>query len=747
MKLDLITLPLDPVDLAALRSTKARAFADYLSLAGRDVFAQLVRLGRVSHNGDEVVVLNVSAERPQKPAHDIRKVEPLAVTFAVEDSRFPEVLSLRTDFPKVPHLLLRDAELPRSLCLYDQPYETVRLQWTPANFLSRIRYWLAMTAKGRLHAEDQPLEPLVVGCGIHLVLPSDFDPATYLTKPRLMDVFISAMNNEIPTFKALWHTGQLAANVKHIAAVYSCLPQTHGIISRQPQNLFDLDAICKVAGLNLIDNLTKTIQEWQRTRPTPGVLDTHLVIILLLPKKRHEEGPTENIDTQAFLTGKTIREIGIALGAMENLNGQIAYVMNVKPPTEEVTKKISTLILHVNHALNPTVAAVLNDCTPNDMRIVGIGMGTLGAQTFNNLVRSGFGRWTLVDDDTFLPHNCARHYLSALATGMNKAEAMTAIANTICEGSQVATAIPANVLTPGKHSETVKKAVQESALVLDFSASVAVARHLANENTLPRAMCAYMTPTGDGAIIAAEDVDRNVRLDWLEMLHYRSILSEKCIRESLRPRDGRYRYGNSCRDISVQLAQDDAAMWAAVVSRSIKQLAPTKKAVLEIYTRKPDGTTAVVRPQVTAPTRLALCEWTVCFDQWLLTKLARFRRQRLPNETGGVIVGSFDTQRRTCMLVDAIPSPPDSTEWPTSYIRGCEGLAAKVKEIGTLTAEQLGYVGEWHSHPDGFSTHPSYDDYEAYAWLVGHMNLEALPGIMLIVGQNREIRLVSTERG
>jgi len=170
-----------------------------------------------------------------------------------------------------------------------------------------------------------------------------------------------------------------------------------------------------------------------------------------------------------------------------------------------------------------------------------------------------------------------------------------------------------------------------------------------------------------------------------------------------------------------------------------------KKAALRIYSVRPDGSTEVWQPKVAAPLKVALCEWTIVMDTWLLKKLSEFREERLPNETGGVLIGSFDTDHNVCTLVDVLPSPPDSKEWPTSYIRGCEGLAKKVGEIGKLTLAQIGYVGEWHSHPDGASVTPSQDDCRAYHWLVGHMHLESLPGVMLIIGDNRRFCFVAAE--
>jgi integrative and conjugative element protein (TIGR02256 family) len=129
----------------------------------------------------------------------------------------------------------------------------------------------------------------------------------------------------------------------------------------------------------------------------------------------------------------------------------------------------------------------------------------------------------------------------------------------------------------------------------------------------------------------------------------------------------------------------------------------------------------------------------------MLSRLAKLRSERLPNETGGVLLGHFDTHNKVCSIIATIPSPPDSIEWPTSYIRGCDGLAKKVAEVESKTLGQIGYVGEWHSHPDRCSIEPSPDDLEAYKWLQGHMNLETLPAIMLIVGELHQFGLVATE--
>jgi proteasome lid subunit RPN8/RPN11 len=118
----------------------------------------------------------------------------------------------------------------------------------------------------------------------------------------------------------------------------------------------------------------------------------------------------------------------------------------------------------------------------------------------------------------------------------------------------------------------------------------------------------------------------------------------------------------------------------------------------------------------------------------LLRRVSALRAERLPNETGGVFIGAFDLERKIAYIVDTVPSPPDSTEWPVLYIRGCRGLPERLQQIDQMTVGMLQYVGEWHSHPDG-STSPSTEDRKVFKWLSEHMRMDGLPPMMAIVGE------------
>lgn len=128
--------------------------------------------------------------------------------------------------------------------------------------------------------------------------------------------------------------------------------------------------------------------------------------------------------------------------------------------------------------------------------------------------------------------------------------------------------------------------------------------------------------------------------------------------------------------------------------------------------------------------------WTIRISQTLLEKLYFQRKAKLPNETGGVLIGSFDFAHEVCYIVDSIISPPDSLEYPYAYIRGCDGLLDRISKIDETTIGNLVYIGEWHSHPTA-STQASKDDLILLASIKEYTRLYGTPGVMLIVGEEK----------
>ena len=212
------------VELVAALSSDALPFASPVECRAKD--------------GLETVVFEVRVERPQERQYDIRETERLAATFEPSDHTWPEVIALRRDFPLVPHLNLRENELPRSLCLYEDSWDRVRLTWSPPSFIEWIRRWLALTVRDKLHAEDQALQPLMFSSGYRLILPvglelENFPDSTVLrvTAPGGVDGRVLCADPAT--------AGQKAEHeVKFTGFSIRTPPRAHGVSRRAPR-MFD----------------------------------------------------------------------------------------------------------------------------------------------------------------------------------------------------------------------------------------------------------------------------------------------------------------------------------------------------------------------------------------------------------------------------------------------------------------------------------------------------------------------------
>lgn len=726
----------------ALEITKARDLALSLS-AERIAFARFVECRR--RDELEVVVFDVDVEIAQIQFHPIRACERISVSFHSLDDNVPIVYALREDFPPVPHLNLHRQEYPRELCLYDEPYEEIKRRWTSPKFVHDIRQWLALTSQGNLHQDDQPLEPLLVDFHGHIVVPS----AVLLEErnPICLSMREVRTVDGVPSFFVTETGERRDGSVPMLVSVHRCNPQKHGVIHRMPTTLADLTKITAQAGVDLISDLRNRLNVWHSNDIT--VLDAHILIVILFPKMRQDKGTTEVVESRAFFLfdtegdnsglGLQIRDLGVKIDLWGLTANDVGLVLSPDPLKRG--DDVGVGVLNVIHHLDRRMAAWLNgENDPDETSLVGIGLGALGSEVVMSLARSGFGTWTLVDHDHLLPHNLARHALDGNYVGLNKAVAVAHSANTVVRGAALFNALPVNVLSPGGKTEELSESLADADIILDMSASVEVARMLAHDcDSTARRISLFLSPSGNDLVLIAEDRQRETTVDALEMQYYRAVLNDRCLSGHLDTPPGRFRYAQSCRDITNRLPQHMVGLHASHGGRAVRDAVRCIDAQITVWRSSEDGVAKRVTVSPAPVVRRITNDWTVVTDNAVFDTLSSLRKSKLPNETGGVLLGSFDMERKIVYIVDVLPSPPDSEEWPTLYIRGCEGLSEKVAHRSKVVLGMIEYVGEWHSHPNGAGTTPSKDDLKVLAWLEELMQIDGYPATMAIVGEGRDI--------
>lgn len=740
--------PGEPSSPPELLLPKAKDLANVLS-SGRVPYVRFIECHKWVEAGEmigEVVVFDVEVELSQRARHGIEPVERIAVTFWADDKRLPETEGLRDSFPLVPHLNLRQQELPRSLCLFEEPYSELKLHWNPIWYIESLRGWLARTARGESHFQDQSLEPLLIGTGQVLVVPiAAFSTAL----STVVTVRASQSGSNSPILIAEHGFSDWEANYMLTSVLGA--PQTHGIIRKRPSNLFELHQFLEVADVNLIDVLRERLSTWyasMQPNNRDDLAKMGLIIVAILPMTRTPESSPETQDIWAFRCSVPIKKIGEMIGVWEIRSGKVSTLAS-----HLADKKGDQIDIEVFNAVVPLIRDLANlqsglvdrddrriRDTGINRRIVAVGAGALGSQVFTNLARMGYGRWTLIDNDFIYPHNLAKHALFGPQVGMPKAEALAQAANETIAGEPIAVSIVADILDPGSHALEVEQALGGATVILDMSTSIAVERHLARDvRSNARRVCLFMNPTGSDLVLLAEDRVRRTTLDLLEMQYYRQLITDNSLAEHLKPNKGRIRIGRSCRDITNTLPQELAALHAANGARALRMVLAEANAAIYIM-RTDSAGLGISVTQVPTFERVEqrIGDWLVCTDKGLLEKVLRSRAEKLPNETGGVLLGTVDTKRQVIYVADTLPSPADSEETPTGYVRGRDGLIEKLAYAEAVTNQQISYVGEWHSHPCNYDCTASKIDMRSFRWLTEIRGWDNLPALMLIVGDNTE---------
>ena len=704
-------------------------------------YVELVEIRQKDNHNEETIIINLGIQRPQKSKIDIRKIEPIAIVFNVSDISAPNVFMLREDFPLTSHQYWQPDEYPKRICLYEEAYESIKLTWTPSNFLKQIQNWLKKTAIGRLHEEDQALEPFIVSYLINLIIPTNF----YLEEQPLINIF----RHDEKFITTLFLLPQKPNQSPDFVAIGIKVPEVeHGIINYFINNLSKLALIFSDINFNLNIELIKILKNIFLEKKSEMILNQRVLFIFSVPLKRYKSGDVEKIDYYAFLTSKTLKDIGIIYGVFgETPDSSIKSTGIILGQDYKIgdTSEIDLCQINIYFRLSSKSAALCNNVSIFNDPIVVIGIGALGSQILNNFIRSGFGKWKIIDKDIFLPHNSARHLLMDCYSGYSKANSCKKYFNQIIDETLIDEALSFDILNPNQNEkEKLLDILRNQKFIFDFSASIAVSRYLANDDTFARTLSAYLTPDGNNLIIATEDEKREIRLDWLEMLHYREVINKPELSNSLNIATY-HRYGNSCRDISIQLPQDDFAIWSGFASKRIRERVLKLNASLDIFYRS-NYDIRQITIDVHSITKLKLSFWEVIFDDYLLNKMSELREKSLPNETGGVLLGNFDNEHEKCYIIDIISSPSDSEELPLSFIRGCKELQSKVQHIEEKTLGQVKYIGEWHSHPNNCSAIPSNADLNTFIWLKGIMEHDSLPSIMMIIGENKSYSFIGSDQ-
>lgn len=682
------------------------------------------------------VVIDLSTELPQRPAADIRDPERICVVFHEDASRAPDVLALRKDFPSgLSHLNLTGIDEPLSLCLFEQSYRDLRYTLTPTQFLLRIFSWFTRAALEQGHLPDQLLEPFLFGDGKVIYNPRIFDT---LPETKLFGIAgLGDAQDRCYKLVDLSICNQRYPQNGYLAIAVSGKPWHARTINHRPDTLAELVDLLKSVDIDLLDVLRTNIRQLQARADYNAILMQYRWLLLLrLPKTRTADGPVESFENFTFAILEQIGPLGQKLGVLEKYEDRWIIVLNPSD-IEPALHGVRIFIFNPVSTLTPLLAKSLaGHSIDTDKHFVTIGSGAIGSQVIMNLARQGFAHWRIVDEDILLPHNCARHALSASYIARPKAAALASEICILFDDQTVAVPFERDILTLKKEHSDYTKIFDHADHIFDFSVSPAVSHYISSLVENVQKTSAFMLSNGKYLVVLSEGSDRSVSLADLDAQYPLAALSTGCLQSMFTNSNGDYvRYAGACRDISVQLPQDIVALHSAVATSFLKSNMDAANASIDVWFY--DEITQQMLHKSIVPSKVHVIQasgWEVHVTKSVILRMAKYRKKKLPNETGGVLIGSFDMVSKIIHVVEVLPSPPDSLEWPTVYKRGHKGLNEQMGAIHRQAGGNLGYVGEWHSHTVGVSVDPSSLDEQALDWLADEMRQTGHPGLILIKG-------------
>jgi hypothetical protein len=665
-------------------------------------------------------------QHPKEPG--ILDEEPVVFEAKAEDI-VPNPYFQREGFPRLPHLL-RNTGVRKSPCLYTAKPEQLALQWNAFQYVHRVGEWLEKVSDGTLHHSDQALEDIMLIDGGKCIISPIY---------RLGVAHEFVRESRFGQSTRVFHLERVASqeNNSYKVVEVDIGYVDHSAIVAAPNTLEELGEVL-LSGSNRIFIHSIIHKLFQSS-------DNYDKKLFFLLKAEINDKAIDKKDERlyAFITEMKLGEIGDEINVL-TVNPEtytLSYECFISGIPTDSNLKIPILGLTIHENFSFIMGRFANGLRieENPSRILQIGVGAIGSQIARNLTQSGFAcGWICMDDDVLLPHNLSRFIIPCLPDSIGKpkvdvvSNSLNGLFNTdkYCE--------PVNsAIGFGKIDETFVDLIRkEGVIVVDTSASVSVQRTLdaclGNSN---ERFTSFLSPNGKSICLFSTKIGSLLTHTMLEVYFYASLISDERLANLLKVEQEGYTYsGDSCRAISARISTHDVSMFSAIASSFIEEAKTLKEDSAILLLKNGHKVDEVVLPTVPFVKYGKVSGKDVFISPLLLEKLTNLRKEKLPNETGGVLLGTYDIITDSLYIVDHILAPIDSTASPTHFHRGVKGVDDLLDSIKKATHNQLGYIGEWHSHPDRVPPIPSSTDEKLLQWLRDQSRNSTYPFLMLIQG-------------
>lgn len=613
------------------------------------------------------------------------------------------IIYLRDDFPKsFPHI---NPSLDRvKPCIYEGDLSELLQQseWM-YGILNQLVDWLEKAASDDLLNYEQGWEPMRNDHHIGW-MPYEIDDVLAAYKKKNSSYLHREIYYEERNGKILTDSLCNPDKRKKAQAVYTITP---GVVNRYiPNTIANLGHLYEYARSIGIKGLKDQIAKID----LDNIDEDKLFIVLSIKRPVNIIGTDSDIEFLNFVIHKSKHRLKKGRELKRTLpECKVGMLSHVSERSPALLKRISGTNTRLNEKKN----------------IALVGCGSLGSKIGIHLARNGNGPFLCIDDDIFMPHNNARHALT-MAWAQNKAELVALSMFSI--GGIIAKVDNGNVFDTD---------FDNSRVIIDTTASFSVRNFLMSRKDLPPIISCGLYNDGRCGLLVAENRDASTRLTEIwGYLYYKALDDAEIQRTLFSSELENVLIGQSCSSQTMTIDDARISLMASAMSMKIQKLLEmnlTDNA--EIMFLKYDGDYSLNSQIFPVPDFIEIQskkEWKTYISIPVINQMRELMQSKVPNETGGALLGSVFLYPRTIVITGIIKAPADSIERPNLFILGVDGLEKNIKDIEKKTNGKVTYLGTWHSHPYGGKA--SQLDNRTYEKLLFVRNYE--PTVCLIVTED-----------
>lgn len=652
---------------------------------------------------------------------DIKDQEPIILVFDITEYPFkaPLVYTDRMDFPKdkLAHLYIARAGRPPAFCYVrgnkDEWYANKRIQ----DLLIRISNWLRDAAVGELTSDGGQFEPLRLE-GYSGINTYDYDELAELVRNQKSLIF--GCNWSVGLFEPSKDEKAVSFRLVEIMTADNMGKILEAFNKDKEKHKEDKDKKYYHYGFILWNNGKDIFEDYEIGLPSNWEeFKTYCERFNINYKAIEIIIGNGNFNHyNSFPVILAIKRPAVLIGFSSDIEF-VNFKFYVTTDDTSEGKIIKNFLLNFqahNQPLTPKKARMISGGDEKLLeQSVVFGCGAIGSKIVMHLARSGQTALTLLDPDELSPHNLVRHALGAEYIGSNKAFSLAESIQKMFPGESADIVLWGSSLKEGvfKKPDTFKK----YRFVLDCTASESFFNKLVMADNIngPSVFSCSISDFGNLGIMYKEGSDRNPRIDDLQaVLHSKykvdKRISNWLIREykAFSNNNLTVQVGVGCNSETTVLSDEKISAHSAFFAASIRHeitINNNNKGKIKLHRIMDSEEYSIetdiiyvdpfdVIPAVNDP------YWSVRFKNGIMEEIKK-KAAKTKKEAGGVFVGIANYKTKTIHVTDLIDTPPDSIENAASFYRGHQGLSKQITEIIEGSGGQLGYIGEWHSHPYG----------------------------------------------